>query len=221
MNLPFSYQKILVDQINIPTLLVKDYGALGLSETDLMVILHILRLQKEHELLPSFDQISNHMSINSNDVSNVLKNLKNKGLLAIDQFEDENQIVHEWYSITPLIEKLYEVQQEVNQSKNEEGKLFSLFEQEFGRALSPIEIETISYWLDDDRFKPALIKAALREAVLMGKLNFRYIDRILNEWKKKGIKSVGAAKQNNQNNFNQTNKSTPEPKGIHPFIITG
>ncbi|MFD2640375.1 DnaD domain protein [Piscibacillus salipiscarius] len=212
MNLPFSYQKILVDQINIPTLLVKDYGALGLSETDLMVILHILRLQKEHELLPSFDQISNHMSINSNDVSNVLKNLKNKGLLAIDQFEDENQIVHEWYSITPLIEKLYEVQQEVNQSKNEEGKLFSLFEQEFGRALSPIEIETISYWLDDDRFKPALIKAALREAVLMGKLNFRYIDRILNEWKKKGIKSVGAAKQNNQNNFNQTNKSTPEPK---------
>lgn len=92
MNLPFSYQKILVDQINIPTLLVKDYGALGLSETDLMVILHILRLQKEHELLPSFDQISNHMSINSNDVSNVLKNLKNKGLLAIDQFEDETKL---------------------------------------------------------------------------------------------------------------------------------
>lgn len=212
LNLPFSYQKMLIDQINIPSRLVKDYKALGLSEVDMMVILHIIRWQKEQDLLPSFEQIAQYMTINANDVSNVLKKLRNQGLLTIDQFEDENQVVHEWYSITPLIEKLYEVQQEVSQSKDEEGKLFSLFEQEFGRALSPIEIETISYWLDDDRFKPALIKAALREAVLMGKLNFRYIDRILNEWKKKGIKSISEAKQNNQTHYKQSNQEKTTQK---------
>ncbi len=212
LNLPFSYQKILVDQINIPSLLIKGYHSLGLTEVDLMVILQIIRWQKEGDLLPSFDQIANHMTINSNDVSNVLKKLRNQGLLAIDQFEDDQQVVHEWYSITPLIEKLYEVDQEVTQSKDEEGKLFNLIEQEFGRALSPIEIETISYWLDDDRFKPALIKAALREAVLMGKLNFRYIDRILNEWKKKGIKSVNETKQSNQTHRAQSNQQTQKPK---------
>ncbi|MGP4071915.1 DnaD domain protein [Piscibacillus sp. B03] len=212
MNLPFSYQKLLIDQVNIPSRLIKDYQSLGLSEVDLMVVLHIIRWQKENDLLPSFEQIAQYMSINANDVSNVLKKMRNQGLLTIDQHEDDNRVVHEWYSITPLIEKLYEVQQEVNQSKDEEGKLFSLFEQEFGRALSPIEIETISYWLDDDRFKPALIKAALREAVLMGKLNFRYIDRILNEWKKKGIKSISEAKENNQTNYNQSNQQKPTKK---------
>ena len=37
-------------------------------------------------------------------------------------------------------------------------------------------------------------KAALKEAVMSGKLNFRYIDRILFEWKKNGIKTIEQAK---------------------------
>lgn len=196
--------------MNVPSKLIKDYQTLELTEMDLMVILQVLRLQKEHELLPSFDQIAQHMMINSNEVSNVLKKLRNSGLLSIDQFQDESQMVHEWYSITPLIEKLYEIDGQIDDSKAEEGKLFQLFEQEFGRGLSPIEIETISYWLDDDRFKPALIKAALRESVLMGKLNFRYIDRILNEWKKRGIKSVKDTKQ--QEKVETTTNKNQRPK---------
>src|SRR5690606_14486161 len=70
-----------------------------------------------------------------------------------------------------------------------------LFEQEFGRPLSPFEIETVNAWLDEDLLAPSLIKAALRESVLMGKLNFKYIDRILREWKKKGIQTVEQARE--------------------------
>src|SRR5699024_923139 len=73
--------------------------------------------------------------------------------------------------------------------------LVLLFEQEFGRPISPFEIETINVWLDEDKMQPHLIKAALREAVLMGKLNFKYIDRMLREWQKKGIRSVKQAKE--------------------------
>lgn len=199
-----------MEQMNIPSLLIKDYQNLNLSEVDLMVVLQLVRLQSTGELLPSFDEIAKYMSINSNDVSNVLKKLRNQGLLKIDQFEDSQSVVQEWYSITPLIEKLYDVDEQEEQLKDEEGKLFRLFEQEFARALSPIEIETISYWLDEDQFKPALIKAALREAVLMGKLNFRYIDRILNEWKKRGIKSVKEAKAQSQHQTQSQQKSAPK-----------
>ncbi|MDY0396586.1 DnaD domain protein [Virgibacillus halophilus] len=53
----------------------------------------------------------------------------------------------------------------------------------------------INTWLDEDQISPALIKAGLRESVLMGKLNFKYIDRILREWKKKGIHSVEDARE--------------------------
>src|SRR5699024_12314269 len=79
--------------------------------------------------------------------------------------------------------------------EQEEGHLFLWFEQEFGRPISPFEIETINVWLDEDKMQPNLIKAALREAVLMGKLNFKYIDRMLREWQKKGIRSVKQAKE--------------------------
>src|SRR5699024_12025362 len=81
---------------------------------------------------------------------------------------------------------------------NDEGTIFILFEQEFGRPLSPFEIETINAWLDEDNIIPALIKAALRESVLMGKLNFRYIDRILCEWKHKGIHTVEQARESSK-----------------------
>ena len=43
-------------------------------------------------------------------------------------------------------------------------------------------------WEDRDQHHPNLIQAALREAVMSGKLNFRYIDRILFEWKRMVLK---------------------------------
>lgn len=80
-----------------------------------------------------------------------------------------------------------------------EGSLFALFEQEFARPLSPIEYETITMWIDNDKHSPAIIKEALKEAVMSGKLNFRYIDRILFEWKKNGIKTIEQAREQGRN----------------------
>ena len=71
------------------------------------------------------------------------------------------------------------------QVKKEEGEIYKLFEQEFGRLLSPMEYETIGMWFDQDKHSSALIRLALKEAVLSQKLSLRYIDRILFEWKKK------------------------------------
>lgn len=46
-------------------------------------------------------------------------------------------------------------------------------------------------WIDQDGQDPVIIKAALREAVMSGALSFRYIDRILIDWKKKWSKYTG------------------------------
>lgn len=97
------------------------------------------------------------------------------------------------------MEKLYEEDiAVVNRDEENIGNIFILFEQEFGRPLSPFEIETINSWLDEDGIEPSLIKAGLRESVLMSKLNFKYIDRILREWKKKGIHTVQDARKASQ-----------------------
>ena len=74
---------------------------------------------------------------------------------------------------------------EEESQKNAEGEIFSLFEQEFGRFLSPMECESITMWLDDDGHSVEIIRAALKEAVLAQKISLRYIDRILLNGKRK------------------------------------
>lgn len=51
-----------------------------------------------------------------------------------------------------------------------------------------MEYEIISAWLEDG-VREDLIIEALREAVYSGVCNLRYIDKIIYEWGKKGIKT--------------------------------
>lgn len=76
-----------------------------------------------------------------------------------------------------------------------EANMFVKFETEFGRPLSPMECETISGWLDQDKYAEALILAALKEAVFAGKVHFRYIDRILLEWNRNLVRTPEQAKE--------------------------
>ena len=66
--------------------------------------------------------------------------------------------------------------------------IFDLFEKEFGRTLSSMEYEIIGAWLEAN-FTEELITLALKEAIYNGVTNLRYIDKILYEWQKKGIKT--------------------------------
>jgi len=64
------------------------------------------------------------------------------------------------------------------------------FEKEFGRLLSPMELEQVNMWLDDGDGRPELIMEALKRAVMLGKHNFKYIDSILLEWRKNNLVTI-------------------------------
>ena len=119
-----------------------------------------------------------------------------KGLLELKQDSDENGIYYEKFSLYPIWERLLnklEQQQTVQvlkQDKLDDRAIYTLLEQELGRLLSPIEIETVGMWLDQDQHSPEMIKEAIKEAVLANKTSLRYIDRILFEWKKKNFKTI-------------------------------
>jgi DNA replication protein len=142
----------------------------------------------------------------------MLRRLIQKGFIQIiDEYSSEG-IRFEKYSVGPLWEKLVDQfliknkQTQEVAKKTDESDLYTCFEKEFGRPLSPFECESLAMWMDDDHHDPIIIKAALRESVMSGKLNFRYIDRILFEWKKNGIKTIEQAK-NHGRKFRQ--KQTP------------
>jgi len=67
--------------------------------------------------------------------------------------------------------------------------IFSTFESEFGRTLSPMEYELINAWITSG-INEELIIGALKEATYNGVSNLRYIDKIIFEWGKKGFKTM-------------------------------
>ncbi|MNC50717.1 DNA replication protein DnaD [compost metagenome] len=58
-----------------------------------------------------------------------------------------------------------------------------------------MEMETITGWLDQDRYPVELVHMALKEAVFAGKIHFRYVDRILLEWKRNKVFTPEQAKE--------------------------
>ncbi|HEX6922914.1 MAG TPA: DnaD domain-containing protein [Bacillales bacterium] len=207
--------------ISVPKALLKHYTDIGLSEGECMLLLHVHSFITEGNDFPTPEDLSERMAASSEKCSTMLRGLIHKGVLSLEQHQDEsNGVFSESYSLMPLWEKLlyYYFQAQKKASKPDED-LFTMFEREFGRPLSPIEIEQISMWIDDDEHSNTLIKTALKEAVMAGIMNFRYIDRILLEWKKNGIKTSEQAKVYGEKFHRNRNKKndTTEKKDPFPF----
>jgi DNA replication protein len=186
--------------ITIPAILISQYKNIGINEHELMLMIHLLSFLEKGNEFPTPKELSERMTITDSECTEVLRKLIQRGFIEIIDGYSPEGIRYEKYSLKPLWEKLVEqflLSQKEDQHVNkqsEETDLYTCFEHEFGRPLSPFECESLAMWMDDDHHDPGIIKAALREAVMSGKLNFRYIDRILFEWKKNGIKTIEQAK---------------------------
>ncbi|MCP1144308.1 DnaD domain-containing protein [Lysinibacillus endophyticus] len=204
--------------VNVPQLFFQHYKALKIPDDEALLLLHLLAFHTEQNDFPTPADLSERLHFNENDITLKLQRLIQKGFLEITQGIDAHGKLYEKYSIYPLWERILDYietstrNQEQEEEKNEEGAIFSLFEQEFGRLLSPMEIETISMWIDVDRHSPSIIKAALKEAVLAGKISLRYIDRILFEWKKKNITSVKQVEKHTEQFHQKTTTVQPKPQ---------
>ncbi|WP_226034719.1 DnaD domain-containing protein [Aquibacillus saliphilus] len=216
MTNKFDFQSFMKDQLVIPAMLLQNYTKYNLNEQEVMLIIQIHRFQMAGNSFPTPTELANYMTLTDQECAAILRKLIQKNILSIDQAHSDKNVLNESYSLESLWEKLYSDKPTENEpTQQPEMNIFILFEQEFGRPLSPLEIETVNIWIDQEEQPPSLIKAALREAVLMGKLNFRYIDRILREWKRKGIRSVEQARNHSKPfHANQANNqpSNQEPK---------
>lgn len=183
--------------VSIPNLLLQHYNQIGINEIECLLLIQIYSFINKGIQFPTPDQLSERMTLSSEDCMQLVRTLIHKDVLHIEEHKDPVKTMYsESYSLAPLWKKLATFIVNNEKQKEEsiaEESLYTLFENEFARPLSPIECETLAMWIDEDKHSAELIKAALKESVLSGKLNFRYIDRILFEWKKNGIKTVEEA----------------------------
>ncbi|MCD7809706.1 MAG: DnaD domain protein [Erysipelotrichaceae bacterium] len=100
--------------------------------------------------------------------------------------------------LKPLYKQLLNIEVE----KTKDMDLISMFEDAFGRSLSQREIEIINSFKSQG-FSDMMIMEALNEAVKSGVVNFRYIEKILDNWQKYGVKKRYAPKHEENQTFDQ------------------
>ncbi len=128
------------------------------------------------------NDIKEKLGFSEDKISNTFGSLVNKKFIDIEVI-NSNGKVKEQIKLDPFYDRLVLNKKE----ENNNGDIFSLFEHELGRVLSSYEYELINKWIENNVSEDTIEKA-LKEAILNGVTSFKYIDKIIYEWTKNGVK---------------------------------
>ena len=177
--------------IVFPQIFLNRYKELELNEKEFILLIYLMNYSLEFN--PK--QIGNQIGYDFKEVLEIINNLCEKGFIEIET-KNENNILKEFISLDKLYNKLAFLV--LNEKTDKPTNLFSIFEKEFGRQLSPMEYEIIGVW-QKNNYSEEIILEALKEAVLNNVSNLKYIDKILYEWNRKGIKKVSDLEKQRKN----------------------
>ena len=182
--------------------LILNYKKINITDSEFIILIYLIN---QDSSIYNPKKISNDLGLKLNEVLELINNLSEKNILEI-KIEKEDKIRNEIINLDMLYEKValsFE-----NKENENDSNIFSLFEEEFGRTLSPMEYEIINGWFDSG-YSEELVLLALKEATYNGVSNLRYIDKIIYEWGKKGIKTKEDVEKNRKQ-FKNTNKKNKE-----------
>lgn len=174
--------------IVLPRFLFNYYIRLGITAEELIVLIFIIDIGDKVIYDP--ETISISLGMDKYKVMELLNNLNEKKIISITVEKNKEGKRAEYISLDLLYSKIMTI---LVGDKHEEKTLdnsdiFSIFESEFGRTISPMECQVIKSWIDDN-FSHELIMEALKEAIYNGANSLRYIETVLYSWRKKGYKT--------------------------------
>lgn len=143
--------------------------------------------------------VSSSLGIDGNIAMEAFNSLMMKGLVNLQSIKDAQSKYNEVVSLDGFYEKVLETTMTLVKDDTQID-VFRSFESELGRTMSPMELEIINGWLDIG-ISEEIILGALKEAIYNGVSNFRYIDKIIDTWSKKGFKTM-----NDVNNYMKNRK---------------
>ena len=176
----------------IPIYLFKLRDKFDLEFEDFIFLVYLTNIGSRFSFDPM--KIANNLGYSLNDVMIKLDRLTKKNLLSVEIIKNEKGVMEEYISLEYFYSKISNlVVDEINSSDNSSKtiNIYEIIEEEFGRPLSPMELEIIKAWLSSNISEEVIVEA-VREASLNGVYNMSYIDKILFEWGKKGLKTKEA-----------------------------
>ena len=182
-----NVRKILMDRpLVIPRIIINNYKKLNITEEELIILIFIIDYGVDLEYNPSI--FVQELNIDKYKVLELINSLKEKNVLTILIKKENKKVSSEYISLQPLYDKIMNIVMDNKEKQIEiDENIYSIFENELGRTLSPLEYEKIKEMVTS--YGQELVVEALKEAVYNRANNLRYIETILSEWNKKGYKS--------------------------------
>ncbi len=148
--------------------------------------------------------VSNTLGLDINKTMEAFNSLMIKGLVSLESVKDIENRLNEVVVLDGVYSSI--IDSTLNEAKEEKKEdIFKVFERELGRTMSSMELELINGWLISGT-PEELVLGALREAIYNGVTNFRYIDKIIYEWEKKGFKTMDDVNSYIRNRREEKNK---------------
>lgn len=193
MNNSLMLKLIKENLFNVKDYLINNYKRMGLNEQEVLMLIHIYNISLTGENFLSIYQLQDKMTLEFVECSNLVYQLVQKNFLAFEMEIDEKGKRKEKFTLEPLfnailkdlhIENVNLINKQVDLTIS---SLISILESEFGRTLSPLEMEMIKMWFEQENYDSEIIKLAIKEALIAGAYNLKYIDRILINWRQRNL----------------------------------
>ena len=185
MNFKMFVRLVKERIINFNSLILKNYKKLKINEVDVLVLIELNNLLESGVTMLKTKQLANRMNLTPEIIGEKVEHLIKDGYVVIEMEINKNGKQNEVFHLTPLLERIYKLyveefeNEETLKNRTVEEKIVSIFEKEFSKQISPLEIEIINKWLTEDNFSYDDIKGAMYEAVKVGKLTLNYVDAML------------------------------------------
>lgn len=186
----------------IPRMIFNNYKRLNITEEELIILIFIIDLGNKISYNP--DIFVEELNIEKFRAMELINSLYEKKLINITVEKNSFNKTEEFISLDLLYNKILNLFKETKDNNIKNTDIFSIFEKEFGRTISPMEYEIIKGWIND-KFSYELIIEALKEATYNNVTSLSYIDKILYEWNRKGLKTKEDVIKD-KNNYRSTKK---------------
>ena len=194
----------------IPLYLLQHFKDLKLKLEEFIFLMYLYNLGDNFVFDPT--KFGNDLNMSLVEVMSFIEALTDKKFIRVESKKNDKGIMEEFIIMDDFYSKLTMITiDEVNKETNDASRsdIFEVIQKEFGRTISPIEYEIIKAWIESG-INESVIKEAVKEATFNGVSNLRYIDKILYEWGKLGVKTVEDVEKNrmkrNNTNKNQVNE---------------
>ena len=158
--------------------IVKSISALDITLDEFLLILYFINISP----YLNTEDVKDKLGFSEEKIFNTFSSLLNKKYIEMDVSNKNGEVI-EKIKLDALYDRLA-----FNTTNESKSDIYSFFEKELARTLSSFEYELINKWLENGNSEET-IKKALKEAILNNVRSFKYIDKILYDWSKNGVKN--------------------------------